>query len=391
MMRPLTIGVAAAALIAGSALSAQGHGHGGGHGNGHQAAGSMMGAMQGHGGGMRAAGSMQGHGNGHGGGMRAAASMQEHGKGHGGGMRASAAMNEHGKGHGNAMRANTAMRAEGHGKGNGPAERPDDVRGKGRGNADHGQGKAMAERGRQQGPDGKPEKAGGPDRDNRFEARNGDNEREGVRVLADGRRFYSTPDARPRFDFGAGPRGLINGCPPGLAKKDNGCRPPGLVRQAAWQPEWWGMRNLSGRYYYDNGYLVRLNGDSIAGYLPLLGGALSVGNPWPSYYEPMPVPDYYANYYGLGPANGYRYFDNALYRVDPSTSEITAIAALLTGDNFTIGQPLPVGYDVYNVPYPYRSQYVDGPDAWYRYSDGYVYQVDPTTRLVRAAIELLTS
>ena len=29
-------------------------------------------------------------------------------------------------------------------------------------------------------------------------------------------------------------------------------------------------------------------------------------------------------------------------------------------------------------------------DVCYRYSDGYVYQLDPTTRLVQAAIELLS-
>jgi hypothetical protein len=338
---------------------------------------------------------MQERGRGHGGGMRAAASMQERGNGHGGGMRAAVAMNEHGKGRGNSMQASAAMRAEGHGKGNGRGGRPDEVRANGKGKAGSGPGKAIAERPNlkamaQRGP-GKPDNAGGPNRANKLEARNDENARAGVRVLADGRRLYSRADARPRFDFSAGPRGLINGCPPGLAKKNNGCRPPGLVRQAAWQPDWWGMRSLSGRYYYDDGYLVRLNGDSIGGYVPLLGGALSVGNPWPSYYAPMQVPDYYVNYYGLGPADGYRYYDNVLYRVDPSTSAITSIAALLTGDNFAIGQPLPLGYDVYNVPYPYRSQYIDGPDAWYRYSDGYVYQVDPTTRLVTAAIELLAS
>ena len=51
---------------------------------------------------------------------------------------------------------------------------------------------------------------------------------------------------------------------------------------------------------------------------------------------------------------------------------------------------MPSGYDIYNVPYGYRDQYRDGPDARYRYSDGYVYQVDPTSQLIVAAIELLT-
>src|SRR6202007_2774262 len=81
------------------------------------------------------------------------------------------------------------------------------------------------------------------------------------------------------------------GCPPGLAKKHNGCMPPGLARQRTgfWsvldQPGWWGVGMLgAGRYFYDDGYLVRYDGDGIDGWLPLLGGALYPGNPWPSYY-----------------------------------------------------------------------------------------------------------
>jgi patatin-like phospholipase/acyl hydrolase len=50
---------------------------------------------------------------------------------------------------------------------------------------------------------------------------------------------------------------------------------------------------------------------------------------------------------------------------------------------------MPPGYDVYNVPYAYQDRYYDTPDANYRYADGYVYQVDPTTQLIQAAIELL--
>ena len=51
---------------------------------------------------------------------------------------------------------------------------------------------------------------------------------------------------------------------------------------------------------------------------------------------------------------------------------------------------MPQGYEVYNVPYSYRDQYADGPDSNYRYSDGTIYQVDPTTQLIQAAIQLLT-
>ena len=131
------------------------------------------------------------------------------------------------------------------------------------------------------------------------------------------------------------------------------------------------------------------NNNSIASFLPLLGGALSIGNVWPTSYSAQRVPDYYVDYYGLGSRDRYRYADDVIYRVDPETAAITSIAALLTGDEFVVGQPMPRGYDVYNVPYSYRDRYYDTPQAHYRYSDGYVYEVDPETRLIAAAIELL--
>ena len=201
------------------------------------------------------------------------------------------------------------------------------------------------------------------------------------------------------FDFDRN-RGLIDGCPPGLAKKRNGCMPPGLLknrgdddfrfRRAFYRPDWWGFGSLGDRVFYDDGYLYRLgSNNAVLGYVPLLGGALSVGNVWPSFYDPVPVPDYYVDYYNLGPMNSYRYADDVIYRVDPETAAITSIAALLTGEPITVGQRMPLGYDVYNVPYPYRDRYFDRPDALYRYSDGYVYQIDPTTQLVAAAIQLL--
>jgi hypothetical protein len=200
--------------------------------------------------------------------------------------------------------------------------------------------------------------------------------------------------ARLRQVFAEPRHGLIDGCPPGLAAKNNGCRPPGQARNGFRslfdRPDFWGMRLDDGRYFYRDGYLLRYDTGGIGGYIPLLGGALSVGNAWPSYYAPVELPGYYEQYYGLGPYNSYRYADNVIYRVDPDTSAISSIAALLTGDQFVVGQPMPLGYDIYNVPYGYRDQYVDGPDAYYRYSDGYIYQVDPETQLIAAVIELLT-
>ncbi|MBD3729745.1 MAG: hypothetical protein IE933_08580 [Sphingomonadales bacterium] len=207
-------------------------------------------------------------------------------------------------------------------------------------------------------------------------------------------RIYRDRNEFDGFFARAPQRGALDGCPPGLAKKNNGCLPPGQAKKLArpyyaeYRPNWWGVPRVNGDYYYRDGYLLRFGNTGIASYIPLLGGALSVGNVWPTRYSPYTVSPYYSSYYGLGPDGGYRYADNAFYRVDPQTQAITAIAALLTGNDIAIGSPMPAGYDVYNVPYPYRSQYVDGPGGYYRYSDGYIYQVDPETRLVAAAIEL---
>lgn len=188
-------------------------------------------------------------------------------------------------------------------------------------------------------------------------------------------------------------RGLIAGCPPGLAKRNNGCLPPGQERKIERaRYDWlWGSRNDDARYRYDDGYLYRLDrSGSVMGWLPVLGGALSPGAVWPAQYAYQPVPPYYTDYFRLNDPYDYRYANGALYGVDPRTQAITQVAALLTGQPITVGQPMPAGYDIYNVPYAYRSQYMDSPNSLYRYNDGYVYRVDPTTQLVQAAIQLLT-
>ena len=65
-----------------------------------------------------------------------------------------------------------------------------------------------------------------------------------------------------------------------------------------------------------------------------------------------------------------------------------AIVALLAGD-LGVGSRLPMGYDTYNVPFAYRDRYYDSADNWYRYNDGYIYQVDPQTRLISAVIDAI--
>jgi hypothetical protein len=109
---------------------------------------------------------------------------------------------------------------------------------------------------------------------------------------------------------------------------------------------------------------------------------------YPSPYNFYNVPVQYSSYW---PDNGnfdYRYGNGAIYQVDPRTSVIQSVVALLAGD-LSVGQPLPLGYSAYNVPLSYRAQYYDTPNDWYRYNDGYVYRVDPTTQLVTAVIRAL--
>jgi hypothetical protein len=187
-------------------------------------------------------------------------------------------------------------------------------------------------------------------------------------------------------------RGMVNGCPPGLARKHNGCLPPGQARHLAerrWESNWW-PRYRGDDYHYMDGYLVRLApAGAVTGFVPLAGGALWRGNPWPTDYSYAPVPTYFSQYYGWNQPYDYRYADGIVYGLDPQTQMIQQVAGLLTGDPWSVGQPMPTGYDVYNVPYAYRGQYYDSPENSYRYSDGYIYQVDPTTQVVQAIISLI--
>lgn len=210
----------------------------------------------------------------------------------------------------------------------------------------------------------------------------------------DRKRFnFTNDDDRRRFavrydrDFGP----LSGFCPPGLAKKGNGCQPPGQAKKSDrnYLSSYSRFRDDDWRYY--NGYAYRYDSGSnlINAFLPLVGGALFGGNKWPAAYQDYSVPQYYDSYYGRNDDYGYRYADRTIFRVNPQDQAIEGIVALLTGDDFEVGRRMPSGYDVYNVPSQYREQYYDRPDAQYRYSDGYVYQVDPTTRLIAAAIQLI--
>ena len=234
-------------------------------------------------------------------------------------------------------------------------------------------------------------------------------------------------------------RGLINGCPPGLAAKDNGCMPPGQVRQQwgygaplrsqyadaylpgqyrAWYPD-----NDQYYYRYGDGYAYRVgrSDNLVSGLFPLSGnGYYAPGELYPAAYDIYNIPQPYQSYYPDNGAYDYRYGDGAIYQVNQSNGLVESIVALLTGGGyggglvsglggglgglggglgggyggglgaFGIGQTLPAGYDVYNVPDPYRDRYTDTAAENYRYADGNIYRVDPKTQVIQAIISALS-
>ena len=146
--------------------------------------------------------------------------------------------------------------------------------------------------------------------------------------------------------------------------------------------------DLCNRYYGGVVYQVDCADGYVEDVVPVYAGGYGVGQLLPSAYNYYNVPLQYRGMYYDTPQSAYWYSPGAIYQYDPRTSVITSVAAL-TSPGFAIGQPLPVGYDVYNVPYGYRSTYYDTPNAWYRYNNGYIYQVDPVTQIVTAIVASL--
>jgi len=142
------------------------------------------------------------------------------------------------------------------------------------------------------------------------------------------------------------------------------------------------------RYLNGNVYGVDPYSGMIENVIPTYAYGYGVGQVLPASYGYYNVPYQYRDLYYDTSDYNYWYAPGAIYQVDPSSQMITSVASLLS-PGLSIGQPLPVGYDVYNVPYDYRATYYDTPNAWYRYNNGYVYQVDPTTRLVTAIVASL--
>lgn len=233
----------------------------------------------------------------------------------------------------------------------------------------------------------------------------GNDDNRGLRVARidrdDGVRFV------PRWNDRGLIRGFVDGCPPGLAKKGNGCMPPGQAKKLVGTvlPAALAGQLLSGPYrdwyrdnddfYYRNDgdyiYRVRRDGGLIDALFPSYDRDYyyyPVGMQYPLDYNYYNVPYQYSSFYPDSRDSWYRYGDGAIYQVNPSTGLIQGIAALLAGD-LSVGQPLPPAYGAYNLPLSYRDRYYDTPNDWYRYNDGYIYRVDPTTQLVTAVINAI--
>lgn len=146
--------------------------------------------------------------------------------------------------------------------------------------------------------------------------------------------------------------------------------------------------NLCNRYEYGVVYQVDCYSGMVENVIPLYAGGYGVGQLIPSAYSYYNVPVQYRSVYYDTPDYNYWYAPGAIYQYDRRSSMITSVAALLS-PGFTVGQPLPAGYGVYNVPYDYRATYYDTPSAWYRYNNGYIYQVDPATMLVTSVVASL--
>jgi hypothetical protein len=123
----------------------------------------------------------------------------------------------------------------------------------------------------------------------------------------------------------------------------------------------------------------------------LTGQGYGVGQMLPASYGAYNVPlAYRSTYYDRDDA-WYRYGDGFIYQMDPSSRRIAARYPIYGDDyDYLIGEQWPVAYPGYNVPVGYQSLYYDTPEYQYRYADGGIYRVDPTTQVIQALVALVS-
>jgi hypothetical protein len=105
---------------------------------------------------------------------------------------------------------------------------------------------------------------------------------------------FAKPDHAKKGGYSAhGPVGYgVGGCPPGLAKKNNGCLPPGQAKK---------LYNVGQRLPASYGYAWNYN----------------------------QIPYDLRNQYGFDPHYRYYYGDGYLYRVDPQTMLISQVVSAI--------------------------------------------------------------
>ena len=274
---------------------------------------------------------------------------------------------------------------------------PDDNRGRGRGNAkvargeDRGRDRAQAvriddNRGRGRGNDGnvrtvKLDKESRGKGNGRFAVVDG-NDIIRVRDFDNGKVRFRDVDRDDLFvrqlGWGAG------GCPPGLAKKPVACMPPGQAKKLVGQPlvaaNRFGvlsplpasMSNLfwdDDDYYYrwGGGYMYRVDRDDalIASMIPLFGSAL-LGQPLqPAYMNNYHQPAYFNAFYPNSPYDCYQNGYGYVYETDCATGLVENVIPTYA-NGYGVGQMLPASYGYYNVPFAYRSSFIDNDDYYYR-------------------------
>lgn len=146
-------------------------------------------------------------------------------------------------------------------------------------------------------------------------------------------------------------------------------------------------------YRYGNGYVYQVDNSSnlITALIPLLAGGYTPGQYLPTSYMNNYVPNYYG-YNSFYPSSQYqctRYANGVVYSVDCANGMIEDVLPLYNS-GYGVGQMLPSNYTYYNVPTQYREYYYDNDDYGYWYAPGAIYQYDSQTSLITSVAALLS-
>lgn len=200
-------------------------------------------------------------------------------------------------------------------------------------------------------------------------------------------------------------RGFIEGCPPGLYMKNNGCLPPGQAKKligsvlpaaivsssmpialSSLYPD-----TANSYYRYNDGYMYRVDRGSnlVNALLPLLGGGYLPGQYLPSNYMSSYVPSAYSSFYPNNQSQCTRYANGVIYYVDCRSGLIENFMPLYD-NGYGVGQMLPSSYGYYNLPQQYRDLYYNSADTGYWYAPGAIYQYDQRTSLITSVAALLS-